>query len=35
MPEWTLPHALDASANAFRDKFGHLSAEEWCDVLVG
>jgi len=34
MSGWTLPHALDASANAFRDKFGHLSAEEWCDILV-
>jgi SAM-dependent methyltransferase len=34
MPEWSLPQELDFSGNAFRDKFGHLSVDEWCDLLV-
>ena len=34
MSEWNLPYDLDATANAFRDKFGHLSADEWCDLQV-
>jgi hypothetical protein len=29
----TLP-ALDGSSNIFRDRYGHLSDKEWCDVLM-
>jgi hypothetical protein len=34
MPDWNLPHDLDASANAFREKFGSLTADEWCELQV-
>jgi SAM-dependent methyltransferase len=32
--QWTLPFDFDGSANPFRDKFGHLSADDWCQVLI-
>jgi ubiquinone/menaquinone biosynthesis C-methylase UbiE len=34
MSDWLLPSELDVSTNAFRDKFGNLSPDAWCDVLI-
>ena len=34
MSDWHLPYEIDGSRNTFRDRFGHLSADEWCSVLA-
>jgi SAM-dependent methyltransferase len=31
---WTLPYAFDTGNNPFRDKFGHLSTDEWSELLI-
>jgi SAM-dependent methyltransferase len=32
--EWMLPFALDGSANPFRDRYGRLSASDWCQIIT-
>lgn len=32
--DWLLPYDFDGSANPFRDRFGTLSIDEWCETLV-